>query len=85
MAKGALAQAACCHQPWSHPHSFQIQTCKAVNKSALRGRCYLCPSGWAVVLLGTRRGKGVPGAGEQAVLYSRVGSSSLSLQFPQQS
>ena len=39
--RGTSAQAVCCCQPWSHPHSLQIQTCKAVNKSTLRGRCYL--------------------------------------------
>lgn len=39
MVRGTSTRAVCCCQPWNHPHSLQIQTCKTVNKSTLWGNC----------------------------------------------
>lgn len=72
--------ATCCCQRWSHPRGLQKKTCKVVNKSTSWGHCCLVLQAGLLFFW-------APGEAreEQAVLYSRVGSSSLSLQFPQQS
>lgn len=58
MARDTLARAVCCCQPWSRPHSLQIQMSKAVNKSTLWSRCYFCPSGWLLFCWAPGEAKG---------------------------
>jgi len=60
-ARGTSARAERCCQPWSRPHSPQIRMSKAVNKSTLRGRCYLVLQAGRLFCWAPGEARGSPG------------------------